>query len=142
MAKVDLAWPVNGISGLFDGAVYVKIGKVMVDGQTIIDAETYMRTRGVRTAPLSVSQENLTLAFQITISKWNVLKLDSAALLTWQVKADQLEKSLGRYTTSHQVFMSFYLTSYVSTLGVEVTPADLSAGTTLNYVDRHSRIWS
>ncbi|MDH4130092.1 MAG: hypothetical protein OEV44_15145 [Spirochaetota bacterium] len=87
-------------------------------------------------------QENLTKAFQITISKWNALKLDSTALLTWQVKADELEQSLGRYTTSHQVFMSFYLTSYASTLGVEVTPTDLSNGTSLNFADRHTRIWS
>ena len=27
MAKVDLSWPVNGISGLFDGVVYLKLAK-------------------------------------------------------------------------------------------------------------------
>ncbi|MDH5681831.1 MAG: hypothetical protein OEZ36_09600, partial [Spirochaetota bacterium] len=100
------------------------------------------RQLGVRTVPTSILQDNIKTAFTILVSKFNALKLDNPAYQTWNDQSDYYEQTLGRYVSAYQLFMSYYMTKYVSTLGSEVFPTDLSAGTSLSWGDRDSRTWS
>ncbi|GMT50164.1 MAG: hypothetical protein IEMM0008_1703 [bacterium] len=140
--KVNLHPMFTALSGSLGKIVYTTLGKEMVDGEVIRDSATYAKQKGVRTAPLSIVQDNIQLAFTILIAKFNALKLDTSAYQTWRDEADILEQSLRRYTTAYQLFLSYYMTAYVSTLGTFVQPADLSAGASLTWTDRASRIWS
>ena len=123
--KINLHPMFTGLSGALGNIVYVTLGKEMVDGKVIRDSYTYAKQKGVRTAPTSIEQDNIVAAFSIVINRFNLLKVDTAAYQTWQDQADYYEQSLGRYTTAYQLFMSYYMTKYNSTLA-----------------DRTTRIWS
>ena len=140
--KVNLHPMFTGLSGKLGNIVYVTLAKQMVDGQVIKDAGTYARQLGIKTAPNSIQQDNIILAFTIVVNKFNSLKLDTANYQTWQDQADYYEQTLGRYTTAYQLFMSFYMTKYNTTLGAYVQPTDLSNGTSLSWADRDTRLWS
>ncbi len=139
--KVQLNPTFDKLSGKANRIVFFAKQKEMVD-DSIIASFTYARPLTRKTLALSIVQENIVLAFQIVTQKFNELKLDVVAYQTWIDQAAVLETQLGREVTAHQVFRSFYTTKYVSTLGVFVVPLDISAGTSLNYVDRDSRNWS
>jgi len=132
----------TGLSGKLGNIVYVTMAKEMVDGKVIRDSYTYAKQLGVRTVPTSILQDNIKTAFTILVSKFNALKLDNPAYQTWNDQSDYYEQTLGRYVSAYQLFMSYYMTKYVSTLGSEVLPTDLSAGTSLSWGDRDSRTWS
>lgn len=140
--KVDLHPMFEGLSGKMGNFVYVTLGKEMVDGEVIRDAGTYARKKERRTAAKSIMQNNITLAFTISINKFNVLKLDIPNYQTWKDQADYYQLTLGRYVTAYQLFLSYYMTKYNNTLGTPVKPFDLSAGTSLSWSDRESRLWS
>ncbi len=140
--KISLHPMFTALSGSLGKIVYTTLGKEMVDGEVIRDSGTYAKQKGVRTAPLSIQQDDIQLAFTILIAKFNALKLDTLAYQTWRDEADSLEQSLRRYTTAYQLFLSYYMTAYISTLGTSVKPTDLSAGASLSWVDRVSRLWS
>ncbi len=75
--KVDLHPMFTGLSGKLGILVYVTMGKEMVDGKVIKDSFTYAKQKGVRTAPTSIEQDNIVLAFiTILVNKFNLLKLE------------------------------------------------------------------
>ncbi|MDH4127639.1 MAG: hypothetical protein OEV44_02715 [Spirochaetota bacterium] len=139
--KVQLNPAFDKLSGRLNRIVFFSKAKEMVD-DSIIASHTYARALSPRTSELSIVQANIILAFQIVTQKFNALKLDAVAYQTWVTEAAVQEALLLRTVTAIQLFRSFYLTKYVSTLGVFVQPIDLSNGTSLSYVDRDSRVWS
>lgn len=139
--KVQLNPALDNLSGKLSRIVFFAKAKEMVD-DSIIASHTYARALSPKTAILSIRQANIVYAFQIVTQKFNTLKLDAVAYQTWVDEAAAQELALGRTVTAHQVFRSYYLTSYVNTLGVDVYPTDLSVGASLSWVDRASRVWS
>lgn len=139
--KVQLNPAFDKISGKMNRIVFCGKKKEMVD-DNIIGSYVYARVLSPKTAILSVIQDNMVLGFQIVTQKFNALKLDTAAYQTWIDQAAIYEAQLGRTVTAHQLFRSYYLTKYATTLGVFVNPTDLSAGSSLSWADRDSRVWS
>ena len=139
--KVQLNPSIDKLSGKLNRILFFGKKKEMVD-DNIIGSFTYARALNPKSSNTSVNQDNLVLAFQIINIKYNELKLDVTAYGTWFNQAAIEEATLGRTVTVNQLFTSFYLGKYVATLGTAVNPTDLSAGTSLSWVDRDSRVWS
>ncbi len=139
--KVQLNPTFDKISGKLNRIVFFAMKKELVD-DNIVASQTYARALSPKSGIQSIVQDNIVLAFQLVVNKFNALKLDAAAYLTWTSEAEAMSILYKRTVTAYQMFMSYYMTKYASTLGVYVKPTDLSAGTSLNFADRASRIWS
>ncbi|HEO65644.1 MAG TPA: hypothetical protein ENI73_07215 [Spirochaetes bacterium] len=139
--KITLHPMFEKLSGALYNIVCVTRKKELVDTPTNYGSSTYIRSKGRRQGN-SIRQDNLQLAFKILVDKFKALQADTTAHQTWMDQAQVYEQLLGRYLTAYQLFLSYFMTQYTTTLSSCVKPVDLSPGLSLSWTDRNSRSWT
>ncbi len=140
--KVELNPILEKLSGRIKDLVFVVKNKTLLSKGTIKDPVVYIRSAPKKSAPPSIKQDHLNQAFKILIAKFKELKQDAEAYKTWQIEAKRIRDTENRSLTAYNLFTSFYMTAYTHTIGIDVTPNNLSDGISLNWQDRFSRSWS
>lgn len=73
---------------------------------------------------------------------WPAVAGNAIAFATWDQEAQLLTVSLDYNISPYQLFVGYFIEKYALELGTLVYPTQLSAGASLNYADRASRVWS
>ncbi len=128
------------LSGALYNIVCVTRKKELVDTPTSWGTSTYLRSKGKRQGN-SIRQDNMQLAFKILINQFKALQANSTAHQTWVDQALLYENLLGRGLSTYQLFLSYFMTQYTSTLTSYVKPFNLSSGLSLSWADRNARTW-
>ncbi len=139
--KITLHPMFEKLSGALYNIVCVARKKELVDAPASWGTSTYLRSKGKRQGN-SIRQDNMQLAFKILINQFKALQANTTDYQTWMDQALKYEELLGRYLTAYQLFLSYFMTQYTSTLSSYVKPFDLSPGLSLSWTDRHSRNWT
>ncbi len=139
--KVQFQPILEKLSGKIKDLVFVAKTRPLVDEKALTNPEVYIRSMPRRTAPTSIRQDNLNKAFKILTLKFRELKENSSAYETWKVEASRLQDQFNRHLNAYQLFISYFMALYTSTLGIDVQSNDLSNGISLNWQDRSTRSW-
>ncbi len=139
--KVQFQPILEKLSGKIKDLVFVAKTRPLVDEKALTNPEVYIRSMPKRTAPTSIRQDNLNKAFKILTFKFRELKESPSAYESWKVEASILQERFNRHLNAYQLFISYYMTKYTSTLGIDVQPNNLPNGTSPNWQDRSTRSW-
>jgi len=133
---------IEKLSGKLKDLVFVTKKVPMKGDPSHLNHSTYIRSKPVRTAPTTLRQDHLNLAFKIVSESYQILKASPDSFVTWREAAKELSQRDNKTLSSYHLFQSYFMTLYTHTLGIDVKPEYLSPGLSLSYAHRDTRSWN